>query len=195
MGLGLETLVFGVGATWLLALVPAAIITLLKNRISLFFAGLVTLGLTWVIAAVSLAPPDSWWARAFYGEERLARATDPLRHRRSLSTWGLALATAGAVIVALGLAAARPSAILGVDGLTLGHSVGTGDIGITRACRPVDDNAWSCGRYDAERSGNVAYLVRVGDSGCWTGRRTEPAGEESPTRITGCITIVDHILG
>lgn len=195
MGLELETLVFGVGAAWLLFLVPAAIVTVLKNRISLFLAGLVTLGLTWLIAAVSLAPPDSWWAKTFYGEERMARATDPLRHRRSPRALALAFASAGALVVVLGLAAARPSPILGVDGLALGHSVGTGDIGATQACRPAGDDAWTCERYDAERSGTVGYLVRVEDSGCWTARRTEPAGEESPERVTGCITVVDHILG
>ncbi len=193
--LGLEALILGVASAWVLLLVPAGIVTLLKNRVSLFLVGLVTLGLTWIVAAVSLAPPDSWWARTFYGKKRLARAVDPIRHPRSRRTVVLSVASTLGLVFALGLVAARPSPILGVDGLSLGHSVGTGDLATTQSCLRADGDIWTCERYDDQLSGVVEYIVRVDGSGCWTALRADPAGEESPGRVSGCITIVDHILG
>jgi len=42
--------------------------------VALFFAGLLLLGLVWLIAAPRLAKPNSPWARRFYGSEKLERS-------------------------------------------------------------------------------------------------------------------------
>jgi hypothetical protein len=52
---------------------PAAI-TAAKGHVALFFAGLLTIGLVWVIAAVRLAKPNSPWARRYYGPAKLDRS-------------------------------------------------------------------------------------------------------------------------
>lgn len=49
-------------------------VTALKGKWLLFFAGWLTLGVVWWIAAFSLAQPGSWWARRFYGAEKMQRA-------------------------------------------------------------------------------------------------------------------------
>jgi hypothetical protein len=46
----------------------------LKRQWLLFAAGWLTIGLVWWIASLRLARPDSWWARRFYGQDKLARA-------------------------------------------------------------------------------------------------------------------------
>jgi hypothetical protein len=50
------------------------IVTALKRQWLLFAAGWLTVGLVWWIASFRLARPDSWWARRFYGPDKLARA-------------------------------------------------------------------------------------------------------------------------
>ncbi|MFP5388254.1 MAG: hypothetical protein ACLGG5_03005 [Thermoleophilia bacterium] len=46
----------------------------MKGNSILVGAGWFTLGITWWIAALRLAKPESWWARHFYGPQKLARA-------------------------------------------------------------------------------------------------------------------------
>lgn len=46
----------------------------MKGSSILVSAGWFTLGITWWIAAFRLAKPESWWARHFYGPDKLARA-------------------------------------------------------------------------------------------------------------------------
>jgi hypothetical protein len=193
-GLAFQTLTFGVAGVWLVALIPAATITALKGRWPLFFAGFLTLGLTWIVGAVSLAPPDSRWARRFYGEARLARAADPLRHPRPFRIVALAIGGTILAIVMVGLCAARPSPILGIDGGSLGSSVGTGGLSTTEPCLHIDGEIWRCARYDDLVSGPIKYRVGVRNSGCWTARvDDESVGRRKP--LSGCITIVDHFLG
>ena len=79
-----ELLLNGVFWLWLPALVPAAVVTVLKGRLLLFFAGWLTLGVTWLVGALPLADPGSAWAKRFYGEDRLARAIDPVEVERDL---------------------------------------------------------------------------------------------------------------
>lgn len=57
----------------LLVFLPATVTTL-KGHWGLLLAGFFFLGLVWIIAALRLARPQSWWARRFYGEEKRARA-------------------------------------------------------------------------------------------------------------------------
>jgi hypothetical protein len=195
-GLGFETLLLGVATTWLLALVPTAVVTVLKGRWPLFLAGWLTLGITWLIGAASLALPDSWWARRVYDEKQLARAKDPLRHprpRRAIALWS---AGTVAAIVLVGLFAARPSPILGVEADALQDSVGGWSPGLsTRPCQPRGNRTWNCERYDDQSSDSVGYRVKVDGLGCWTATRIGPPGEGSDKRLSGCITIVDHVFG
>jgi hypothetical protein len=46
----------------------------MKGNSILVGAGWFTLGITWWIAAVMIAKPESWWARHSYGPRKLARA-------------------------------------------------------------------------------------------------------------------------
>jgi hypothetical protein len=54
-------------------LVGPMTVTALKGQWVLFAAGWLTLGPVWWIAALRLARPGSWWARRFYGPDKLAR--------------------------------------------------------------------------------------------------------------------------
>jgi hypothetical protein len=49
------------------------VVTALKGQWALFAAGWITVGVVWLIAAVRLARPGSWWARRLYGPRKLAR--------------------------------------------------------------------------------------------------------------------------
>jgi len=53
--------------------VPAGI-TWSKGQHTAFFLGFLLLGMVWVVAACRLARPSSWWARRFYGPEKMKRA-------------------------------------------------------------------------------------------------------------------------
>jgi hypothetical protein len=46
----------------------------MKGQWVLLIAGFVTVGFVWLIAACRLAKPGSYWARRFYGPEKLARS-------------------------------------------------------------------------------------------------------------------------
>ena len=63
-----------VGLALLVSLVPAGVVTAAKGRWTLLLAAFCLLfPLLWY-GAVAPAHPASWWARCFYGEEKLARA-------------------------------------------------------------------------------------------------------------------------
>ena len=64
---------YGVGLFLVMIVVPLTI-TALKRHWLLFAAGWLTVGLVWWIASLRLARPESWWARRFYGSDKLARA-------------------------------------------------------------------------------------------------------------------------
>jgi hypothetical protein len=59
---------------WAVMIVAPLTITALKRHWLLFAAGWVTVGVVWWIASLRLARPESWWARRFYGPDKLARA-------------------------------------------------------------------------------------------------------------------------
>lgn len=61
-------------ALFVVLIVAPLIVTALKRQWLLFAAGWLTIGLVWWIASLRLARPDSWWARRFYGQDKLARA-------------------------------------------------------------------------------------------------------------------------
>jgi hypothetical protein len=63
-----------IGVALGVSLVLAGIVTALKGRLTLLLAAFCLLfPLLWY-GAVAPAEPDSWWARRFYGEQKLARA-------------------------------------------------------------------------------------------------------------------------
>lgn len=62
-------------AVWLLILTPGAI-TWAKGRADLVGAGLLVGGIVWMITMWRLAKPDSWWARRFYGPDKLDEARE-----------------------------------------------------------------------------------------------------------------------
>lgn len=53
--------------------IPAGI-TWSKGQRAAFFLGFLLLGTVWMVAACRLARPSSWWARRFYGPEKMQRA-------------------------------------------------------------------------------------------------------------------------
>jgi hypothetical protein len=63
-------------ALFVVLIVAPLIVTALKRQWLLFVAGWLTIGLVWWIASLRLARPDSWWARRFYGPDKLARAQE-----------------------------------------------------------------------------------------------------------------------
>lgn len=52
---------------------PAGI-TWSKGQRAAFFLGFLLMGVIWIVAACRLARPSSWWARRFYGPEKMQRA-------------------------------------------------------------------------------------------------------------------------
>lgn len=192
-GLAIEVLAFGVFWVWLLGLLPAVVVALLKERWLLFLAGWVTFGVTWYLGAIPLADPRSGWARRFYDDEKLARAEDPWRHPRPGRTTALWLGGGAALIVAVGLLAARPTPLVGVDGSALQYSVGGGSLFESGPCPRGQDGSWTCERYDSASSGAIPYRVKVGGLGCWTAVRTIRTGDEHPRRLSGCLTAWDQI--
>jgi hypothetical protein len=66
-------------ALFVVLIVAPLIVTALKRQWLLFAAGWLTIGLVWWIASLRLARPDSWWARRFDGQDKLARAQSRYR--------------------------------------------------------------------------------------------------------------------
>lgn len=189
-----ETLIYGAFDLWLLALIPCAVVTLLKERFLYFGTGWLTFGMAWFVGAFSPAEPGTEWARRLYGEERLARGADPGRHRRSLRTTATMLGGALALLLIVGLLSARPTPVLGVDGKALQYSVGGGNLGLSvEPCEQLGDGSWRCSRYDNQFSGTVAYRVKVNGLGCWQATRIGAPGEGSRRHLDGCLTVWDQI--
>jgi hypothetical protein len=88
-------------------------VTVAKGHVALFFAGLLTLGLVWLIAGARLAKPNSPWAKRFYGSEKLERSRrrypdiDPTAPSKAVLAAGIGFGAIAAAFLA-GL----------VDGLT-----------------------------------------------------------------------------
>jgi hypothetical protein len=150
--------------------------------------------MVWFVGAASLAEPGSWWAARFYDDRKLARAAHPERYPGSARTTAAAIGSIVLTIAVLGLFAAYPSPILGVDGKSLQYSVGgPAASGSLEPCRHEAAGTWACRRWDNQSSGAVDYRVTVGPLGCWAAMRVGGPGEGSPRRLSGCITIRDHI--
>ena len=60
---------------YLLLLVALGTVTALKGKWGVFALGFLVWP-AWVLGAIRLAKPDSWWARRFYDEEKLRRARE-----------------------------------------------------------------------------------------------------------------------
>jgi hypothetical protein len=58
---------------WLFVVVPG-VITALKGQWLLLTVGVLVGGIVWLIVALRLARPNSFWARRFYGEEKRRRS-------------------------------------------------------------------------------------------------------------------------
>jgi len=61
---------------WVVMIIAPLTVTALKRHRLLFAAGWFTVGMVWWIASLRLARSESWWARRFYGTEKLARARE-----------------------------------------------------------------------------------------------------------------------
>jgi hypothetical protein len=59
----------------LLASVVTGVVTGLKGKYGFLAVGLL-IGLFWILGAIRLAKPDSWWAKRFYDEEKMRRARE-----------------------------------------------------------------------------------------------------------------------
>jgi hypothetical protein len=104
----------------------------------------------------------------------------------------LSLGGVVALVVMLGLFAARPAPVLGVSGAVLQRSVG--GIILQGTCERQGDRIWSCERYDDGGSSTVDYRVSVRRSGCWTATRVGSRGEGSRKHLSGCMTIIDFLF-
>jgi hypothetical protein len=187
-----EALVFGAFWLWVLGAFPAAVICVLKERWLLFVVGWISFGIGWYLGAILLAEARSAWARRFYKGEKLARAADPIGHRRSGRTAALWLGGTAGLVVAIGLLAARPAPLVGVDGKALQYSVSS-SIFDHAPCPHEADGSWTCTVPDSEYSGSIPYRVKVGGLGCWTATSTISTREDPPQRLRGCITVWDQI--
>jgi hypothetical protein len=154
--------------TYLLALIPGAVLCLHKGQFGMFFAGWLTFGLVWLIGAGS-------------GESR--------------RTLGIVALVALVSAVVLGVFGARPAPVLGLNGEALESSVGnlsflTGD----RPCLHRPDGSWSCTHWDNQLSGVVSFRVEVDGLGCWHAIQVGPDGEGSSARLSGCVHLGNYLL-
>lgn len=194
----IEVVVFGAIIVWLLALIPAAAITMLKGQWRFFGWGWLTAGFLWFAAALSLAPPTSRWAQRLYDAGQRDRAKRPFGAQRSSLTFGVWAGSAVAMIALLGLFAARPSPILGVNGTALGNSLPDRGGGAFFSlwpplgpCQRRGAHVWDCALYDQEGSGGtVNYRVKIHGLGCWTATPTQAGGRG---KLSGCLTILNFL--
>lgn len=156
---------------WLLGLLPAAIVTLFRNRWMLFVGGFLTLGLLWFVGALSRDPDG------------------PPNFRHA----GPLVAATVAAILVFGLFGARPAPVLGIDGEALQSSFGGVDIlsfDPDSCLREGGD--WTCSIYEGQISGTIPYRVQVDGMGCWEAVRIGPAYGNNPKRISGCVNLVNY---
>jgi len=189
-----EAPLFGVTLLCVLALLPGAVVTLLKRRWLLFGVGWISFGCGWLIGAALLAPPDSPWARWFYGERRMRRARDPERYRASPGRIAAGLGAVVLAVLALGTFGARPAPVLRVSGAALQRSVADSPLENPAAlgpCRRLAPGEWRCLRVPPHGSAGVAYRVSVDATGCWRARRDQPRVDGRGNETTGCVTLLD----
>jgi hypothetical protein len=191
-----EIVLLGAGIVWLLALIPAGVTTAAKGNGRLLGWGCLTFGILWIGGALSLAPADSGWARRFYDSDQLRRARLPFsaqRSRRTYAAWALCAVTS---VLVVGLFAARPAPILGVNGSALGASLphrGGDVLSIDPSLGPCQRSGtgWTCSLYDREGSGGtLEYRVQMHGRGCWTAVPTRFGGWG---KLSGCMTIFAYL--
>jgi hypothetical protein len=115
---------------------------------------------------------------------RLGSREDP---RRNLTVLGSLLG----LVLLLGLFAWRPATVLGIDGRSLGVSVG----GPLSDCTEQQDGVWLCDSQDPVSSGLATYTVETRSFGCWDAWSGQPSVEERDRRepFSGCITAFDML--
>ena len=89
-------------ATVYAALLAAGVVTALKGKWGVLVVGLLV-GPAWLLGAIRLARPDSFWARRFYGAEKRRRAAEeqPRRRRLAIASSVLAVALVAAALALL----------------------------------------------------------------------------------------------
>ena len=164
----LAVAIYGAVLVYLLLLLPAAVVCCRKQQWLMFAAGWLTFGLVWFVGAAS-------------GESR-----------RTVGRVALAAVVAALL---LGVAWARPGALLGVDGGSLQASVAGHGLGVSGSCRHLSEGAWQweCLRWDNQSSGDVPFRVHVNRLGCWHGVEAWGAGKAGAGRISGCVHLEDYI--
>lgn len=126
MGTILVVLLFGLFWSYVIFLLPALIVAVLRRSWAYVAAGFVTFGLAWYLGSLEPAKPESWWDRRFGGGEQAfgTRQRKLSRRRRAVTRTGMAAAT----ILLVGLTTTFPTAIVGTDRTSLQYSVGRPDL-------------------------------------------------------------------
>jgi hypothetical protein len=188
----IEILLAGTAAVWLLGLLPALTVTVLKGNSRLLGWGFLTFGLTWFGGALALAPADSPWAQRRYDSETLARSGAPLSAQRSPRVLGLWTLAGLVSVVLAGAFIARPAPVLGIDGSALESSMPRTPLSAP-PCEQVA-GGYRCWVEPAERSGGATpYRVELRGRGCWTARPLGPIAPEGRGTISGCVTLLDYL--
>lgn len=115
-------------------------------------------------------------------EPRLGSAED---RKLTLKVLGLVALASGVLF----LFAMRPAPILGIDGSSLGSSVGEDD----GDCEEVQDDLWSCDVLDSASSGGT-FVVETKGLGCWDAwyaERPDHSDRSGDPDRSGCITLLD----
>ena len=156
-------------------MIPAAVVCVIRGQWTYFWFGWLTLGILWYIGALARKP-----GQGSYEPRQVA----------------IALVASAAAFLALGLFGARPSPVLGLDRHALQSSIGGESLpGFSgRGCERGPDGAWRCARHDEGFSGSVLYAVRSNGLGCWHAVRVGSAGEGSPRRLEGCVTLFNFLI-
>ncbi|MBN8869207.1 MAG: hypothetical protein J0H66_04920 [Solirubrobacterales bacterium] len=160
----LTTLVYGLAIAYCVAVIPAMVLMAWRRHWAYFGAGFVTFGLAWILGAFQVL--------------EISKRTVAI---------GIAL------VFLVGLFAARPALLIGVDGKDLQNSV---DRLFTenKRCQEAGDD-WICWSYDDQISGDRRYRTDVNWMGCWEATAIRNKGEgnwaiEDP-ETSGCITLID----
>jgi hypothetical protein len=158
---------------WAVGVVPAGVITAIRGQWLLFWCGWLTLGLLWFPGALAPDPEG------------------PPRDPR----WILVPVAIVAAMLVLGIFGARPAPVLGLNGVVLQDSFGSGLLGIgDDSCEPAPGGTWKCSRFDAGYSSVVSYTVKADWKGCWHVVLKGRPGENSPKRRAGCVTLVNYVF-
>ncbi|MBK8293537.1 MAG: hypothetical protein IPK93_01725 [Solirubrobacterales bacterium] len=190
MWFAVEVLIYGSFFVYVLAVFPAALVSVLKRRWIPYILGFFTFGLAWFYGAIDIARPASWWAGKFYpaGPQQDTRQFEEVRKKRVLKGGMIAFAA----VILIGLFAARPTPVLGTDGKTLQGSV-DGFLAFADTCRKGPGDDWTCFAYDNASSGDAPYRTTVDWAGCWNAEADGNGRRPTNPELSGCVTIFDHL--